>query len=92
MPPDTQKPRPSHAAAYHLSNVCPRFAALIGRVGPPGLTVVRRRDLYEALIRAIAHQQLHGKAAEAILNRFVALKMLDAGCEIGCHADSLHRP
>jgi DNA-3-methyladenine glycosylase II len=73
MPPDIQKPRPSHAAAHHLSSVCPRFAALIGRVGPPGLTVERRRDLYEALIRAIAHQQLHGKAAESILARFVAL-------------------
>ena len=33
----------------------------------------RGRGLYEALIRAIAHQQLHGKAAEAILARFVAL-------------------
>jgi len=27
----------------------------------------------EALLRAIAHQQLHGKAAEAILGRFIAL-------------------
>jgi DNA-3-methyladenine glycosylase II len=65
--------RPSHAAAKHLSLVCPRFAALIGRVGAPGLRVERGRGLYEALIRAIAHQQLHGRAAEAILARFVAL-------------------
>jgi len=28
---------------------------------------------YEALTRAIAHQQLHGRAAESILARFVAL-------------------
>jgi DNA-3-methyladenine glycosylase II len=28
---------------------------------------------YESLVRAIAHQQLHGKAAESILARFVAL-------------------
>ena len=68
-----QVARPSHEAAQHLSRVCPRFAALIGRVGPPGLRVERGRGLYEALIRAIAHQQLHGKAAEAILARFVAL-------------------
>ena len=73
MPSALQKPRPSHVAAQHLSRVCPRFRALIRRVGPPGLTVERRRDLYEALIRAIAHQQLHGKAAESILARFVAL-------------------
>ena len=57
----------------HLSKADPRFAALIRRVGPPRLGVERGRDLYEALIRAIAHQQLHGKAAEAILNRFVGL-------------------
>lgn len=73
MPPDNLKPRLSHEAAQHLSRVCPRFAALIGRVGPPGLRVERGRGLYEALIRAIAHQQLHGKAAEAILGRFIAL-------------------
>ena len=40
---------------------------------PPALKVDRGRDLYEALIRAIAHQQLHGRAAEAILARFVGL-------------------
>jgi DNA-3-methyladenine glycosylase II len=57
----------------HLSNADARFAALIRRVGPPALKVDRGRELYEALIRAIAHQQLHGKAAEAILSRFVAL-------------------
>jgi DNA-3-methyladenine glycosylase II len=68
-----QVARPSHEAAQHLSRVCPRFAALIGRVGRPRLQVERGRGLYEALIRAIAHQQLHGKAAEAILARFVAL-------------------
>src|SRR5580704_15385601 len=62
-----------HPACQHLSDACPRFAALIGRVGPPGLAIERGRGLYEALIRAIAHQQLHGKAAEAILGRFVAL-------------------
>ena len=28
---------------------------------------------YEALVRAIAHQQVHGRAAEAILGRFLAL-------------------
>jgi len=67
------KSRPVHEASRHLSGVCPRFAALIGRVGPPGLKIERGRGLYEALIRAIAHQQLHGRAAEAILARFAAL-------------------
>ncbi|MDR3536738.1 MAG: DNA-3-methyladenine glycosylase 2 family protein [Acetobacteraceae bacterium] len=51
----------------------PTFSALIRRVGPPRLDIQRQRSPYEALIRAIAHQQLHGKAAEAILARFAAL-------------------
>ena len=63
----------SRAGMTHLSSADPRFAALIHRVGPPRLGVERGRELYEALIRAIAHQQLHGRAAEAILNRFAAL-------------------
>ena len=56
----------------HLSQDA-RFAALIGRTGPPRLDIQRQRSPYEALIRAIAHQQLHGRAAEAILARFSAL-------------------
>ncbi len=51
----------------------PLFAALIGRVGKPRLDIQRQRSPYEALVRAIAHQQLHGRAAEAILGRFSAL-------------------
>jgi DNA-3-methyladenine glycosylase II len=50
-----------------------KFAALIRRVGPPRLAIQRSRSPYEALMRAIAHQQLHGRAALAILARFEAL-------------------
>jgi len=57
----------------HLSGSDPRFAALIDRVGRPRLGVERSRSPYEALVRAIAHQQLHGNAARAILARFEAL-------------------
>ena len=56
----------------HLSQET-RFAGLISRVGRPRLDIQRQRSPYEALIRAIAHQQLHGRAAEAILGRFSAL-------------------
>ena len=49
------------------------MAALCRRIGPPRIGVDRAREPYEALVRAIGHQQLHGRAAEAILNRFVAL-------------------
>src|SRR3954454_16888770 len=65
------------AAARHLSTDA-RFAALIRRVGPPALNIKRQRSLYEALVRAIAHQQLHRRAAEAILARFATLFPGDA--------------
>ena len=32
-----------------------------------------RRSPYEALVRAVVYQQLHGRAAAAILGRFIAL-------------------
>jgi DNA-3-methyladenine glycosylase II len=62
----------SEEAIRHLSRDR-RFATLITRVGPPGLVIEHRRSPYSALVRAIAHQQLHGRAAEAILGRFAAL-------------------
>ena len=49
------------------------MAALIARTGPCLLKPERAREPYEALMRAIEHQQLHGRAAEAILARFLAL-------------------
>jgi DNA-3-methyladenine glycosylase II len=66
----------SEAALRHLARE-PRLAALIGRIGPPRLDVQRRRSPYEALMRAIAHQQLHGRAALAILRRIEALSAED---------------
>ena len=48
------------------------LAALIARTGPCTLRIVPREP-YEALVRAIAHQQLHSRAAEAILGRMLAL-------------------
>jgi DNA-3-methyladenine glycosylase II len=59
-------------AVEHLSHD-PAMQALIGRIGNPRLGVNRAESPYESLMRAIAHQQLHGNAARAILGRFVAL-------------------
>jgi DNA-3-methyladenine glycosylase II len=59
----------SRKAMQHLS-MDAQFGALIRRVGPPRLQIQTKRSPYEALVRAIAHQQLHGRAAEAILARF----------------------
>ena len=50
----------------------PILKPLVKRIGPCTL-VPLQREPYEALVRAIAHQQVHGRAAEAMLNRFRAL-------------------
>src|SRR5262249_48287545 len=50
----------------------PVMRALIRRHGLCGLAP-EGRSPYEALTRAIAHQQLNGRAARTILGRFVAL-------------------
>ncbi len=60
-------------AARHLRACSPALGALVERIGPCRLVVERQRSPYEALVRAIAHQQLHGRAAEAILGRMLAL-------------------
>ena len=60
-------------ACAALAQADPRMARLIATHGPCGLTPRWRRTPYESLMRAVMFQQLHGKAAEAILARFVAL-------------------
>ena len=62
----------TQAALDHLITSHAAFGPLIGRIGPPRPEIVRREP-FEALIRSIAHQQLHGNAARAILARFAAL-------------------
>ncbi|MGQ0666095.1 MAG: DNA-3-methyladenine glycosylase family protein [Nitrospiraceae bacterium] len=46
---------------------------LIREVGPFTLVPRAGRSPFESLARAIAYQQLHNKAAESILRRFIAL-------------------
>jgi DNA-3-methyladenine glycosylase II len=58
-------------ACRHLSRD-PVMRRIIARHGPCDLTP-RRLSPYHSLVRAIAHQQLNGRAAETILARFVAL-------------------
>jgi DNA-3-methyladenine glycosylase II len=60
-------------AAHRILKADPVMAALIGAAGPCRLKLHPERGPFEALARAIAHQQLHGIAAERILARFVAL-------------------
>ncbi len=60
-------------AERHLSRVCPKFKVLIKRVGPRVEKPDDGRSPYAKLVRAIAHQQLNGRAAETIFNRFLGL-------------------
>jgi DNA-3-methyladenine glycosylase II len=60
-------------ALRQLSRGDPVMAQLIRRAGPFVLKPDRSRSPYESLLRAVAHQQLTGKAANTILGRFCAL-------------------
>ena len=59
-------------AAAHLADQCPVMAGFIARFGPLRLPV-RDGEVFPALARAIAYQQLSGKAAGTIHGRFEAL-------------------
>lgn len=58
-------------AKKFLSKVDPALGVAISEIKDFLLPTPQMREPYEALIRAIAHQQLHGKAAETILKRFI---------------------
>lgn len=60
-------------AARHLSEADPILARVIAQVGACDIAPVRRVDLFRSLMRSITYQQLHGKAAETIHGRVLAL-------------------
>jgi DNA-3-methyladenine glycosylase II len=62
-----------HHAAHRVLKADPVMATLIATAGPCRLRARERYEPFEALSRAIAHQQLHGAAAQRILARFIAL-------------------
>jgi DNA-3-methyladenine glycosylase II len=64
-------------ALRHLRRVDPVMAQLIRRAGPYSVKSERGAGAYEALVQAVAHQQLTGKAARTILGRFYALYGID---------------
>ena len=56
-----------------LSRCDPALRKVIRAVGRPCLLKPDRCQPYATLLRSIAHQQLHGKAAETIFGRFLTL-------------------
>ena len=62
----------SRAIIAHLGKADPVMKQLIAAAGPYALAAQEQHSPFEALARAIAHQQLNGKAAQSILNRFIS--------------------
>lgn len=60
------------AAVAHLRAGDATLAALIDRIGPFALELQPAASLFEALLRSIVYQQLHGKAAATIHGRVLA--------------------
>ena len=58
-------------ATDYLANLDADWAQLIGTVGVCQFEPKPAREPYEALIRAVAYQQLHAKAGDAIINRLL---------------------
>jgi DNA-3-methyladenine glycosylase II len=61
------------AALKHLATSDPVMRRLIRDFGPCGLVPETRRSPFQSLVQAVAHQQLNGTAANAILARFKKL-------------------
>jgi DNA-3-methyladenine glycosylase II len=57
-------------AHQHLSSRDPIMRLLIAAHGDCALAPETRRTPFQSLVQAVAHQQLHGKAANTILTRF----------------------
>ena len=65
--------QPYQAATEFLSALDDDWAALIATVGVCTFETRPEREPYQALVRAVAYQQLHGKAGDAILKRFLGI-------------------
>ena len=61
------------AALAHLRDCDEEMAALIKRVGPFAMEMHVAGSLFEAMLRSIIYQQLHGKAAATIHGRVLTL-------------------
>ena len=56
-------------AVIYLAKASPELKVWMKQCGPCGLQVAWQQSVHESLVRAVAHQQLHGKAAAMILER-----------------------
>lgn len=70
--PDIRFQRALRKAEKALSEADPALGKVIARVGPCEIAPEPGFDPFNALVRSICHQQLHGKAAETIHGRVLA--------------------
>lgn len=75
-------------AVRALSAADPKLARLIERAGPFTLKLPKQQSPFEALLRSILYQQLHGKAAAAIHSRLLTSFEPLAG--LGKHPTAQH--
>jgi DNA-3-methyladenine glycosylase II len=68
----SRKPAPGDASTY-LASIDADWSRLVAQLGPCGHEPKPAREPFEALVRAVAYQQLHVKAGDAILARLLAL-------------------
>jgi 3-methyladenine DNA glycosylase/8-oxoguanine DNA glycosylase len=75
-------PVPHAEGQRHLAAADPILGEIIRRVGPCTVVAATRVDLFQALLRCIIYQQLHGRAAAAIHARVLKVaggKKISAG-------------
>ncbi len=65
-------PNQLQQARHFLSQLDADWAQLVVRVGECALILKPERNPYEALVRAVAYQQLNTKAGDAIMRKLVA--------------------
>lgn len=81
-------PYSGEEAVAALTLADPKLGRLMARVGPFTLQLPAQQSPFEALLRAILYQQLHGKAAAAIHARL--LTSFEPLCGPGKHPTAKH--
>ncbi len=91
LPSSRKLPYDVVAAVGELAAADPVLGRLIDRVGPCTLRLPASQSPFEALVRAILYQQLHGKAAAAIHERMIG-SFTAAGAGAATDAGSAGHP
>src|SRR5579875_1320772 len=86
--PSHKPPYDTEAAIRELASADRKLGQLIERAGPFTLRLPAQQSPFEALLRSILYQQLHGKAAAAIHAKLLA--SFEPVCGLGKHPSAQH--